>query len=738
MRPNIHRSRTGCLTCRTRKVKCDEQRPVCRQCHRGTRSCAWPRDNAPPKSPQPRPRRANDTACMACREKKLKCVGALHDACKRCGQLGLACRRRPAVRSAEDEALLPEARSQTLPHVFGSTSVTATLSLLDNLCRPNCLPAVIWTSWLTYFGFYSFIHRPRFTSLLAHGTAPRSLLLIMIACAMRFAAPTTPQNLAQADAWADAAIQATLPRVYEGFGAVQLMVLLLAQYYDLNRGRFTSAWLLGGNCTRMMQLMSLHTFDRTYRHKQHEAMAQLSPLLTPEALRRVAWSAFYADTITDGGRYGFHTLDASFYRLQLPCDRDRFLEDTPDVVTELVYPDQPPLSNSGSGSKADSSDSSNASDGATLDVAAYLIRTAAARRRALHFAFRASHAEGTVEQLTAELAAIEADIAMVTESLPAELRFTQKNIERHQDRLIMFLLLHIFRHNLSIVAGRAALLVYRRSTDARHANRIMAVRRSRIAHALPIAELAAESTRAGIALDPQFGVHAYVALEILFEPRRLEDVDPWPSTSPPDMNDVLPHLLAVIREVATRSDFVKQLVRMTRSPSFGSSPALTDPVLAQHIEAVHRLLRCDCIHLLRKEDFGAFYSEYRLVGQETAEYDFRDFPWAKLEWLKHGVRPPGGNDLAMANDESLFEYNVDSHGGGEDGDVSVPVEGNTGSNGTAAPPPQINHPWWGVIEQSQAAHDCLPADLSWLLDESGYTEYQTGDPTIFWNQLHYI
>ncbi|OJJ47037.1 hypothetical protein ASPZODRAFT_15721 [Penicilliopsis zonata CBS 506.65] len=33
------RSRTGCLTCRQRKLKCDEQKPQCSQCRRGAREC---------------------------------------------------------------------------------------------------------------------------------------------------------------------------------------------------------------------------------------------------------------------------------------------------------------------------------------------------------------------------------------------------------------------------------------------------------------------------------------------------------------------------------------------------------------------------------------------------------------------------------------------------------------------------------------------------------------------------
>lgn len=137
MRPDVHRSRTGCLTCRTRKVKCDEQRPVCQQCHRGTRSCDWPRHDAP-VSPLHRPRRPNNTTCIQCREKKLRCVGELHNACTRCGRLGLTCRR-PAVRSREDSVLpqpFPRVQLQPSPPVFDSSGTVASVPVtvpLDTL-----------------------------------------------------------------------------------------------------------------------------------------------------------------------------------------------------------------------------------------------------------------------------------------------------------------------------------------------------------------------------------------------------------------------------------------------------------------------------------------------------------------------------------------------------------------------------------------------------------------------------
>lgn len=37
----VPRTRTGCLTCRKRKVKCDEAKPICARCQRLQRECTW-------------------------------------------------------------------------------------------------------------------------------------------------------------------------------------------------------------------------------------------------------------------------------------------------------------------------------------------------------------------------------------------------------------------------------------------------------------------------------------------------------------------------------------------------------------------------------------------------------------------------------------------------------------------------------------------------------------------------
>ncbi|KAG8928475.1 hypothetical protein FRC02_006871 [Tulasnella sp. 418] len=47
-RPKYSRSKLGCLSCRVRKVKCDEAHPVCTRCAHSQRECTWPVD--PPRS----------------------------------------------------------------------------------------------------------------------------------------------------------------------------------------------------------------------------------------------------------------------------------------------------------------------------------------------------------------------------------------------------------------------------------------------------------------------------------------------------------------------------------------------------------------------------------------------------------------------------------------------------------------------------------------------------------------
>lgn len=41
-RRNYPRSKSGCLTCRERRKKCDEAKPACNYCVKAARICTWP------------------------------------------------------------------------------------------------------------------------------------------------------------------------------------------------------------------------------------------------------------------------------------------------------------------------------------------------------------------------------------------------------------------------------------------------------------------------------------------------------------------------------------------------------------------------------------------------------------------------------------------------------------------------------------------------------------------------
>lgn len=144
------------------------------------------------------------------------------------------------------------------------------------------------------------------------------------------------------------------------------------------------------------------------------------------------------------------------------------------------------------------------------------------------------------------------------------------------------------------------------------------------------------------------------------------------------------------------------------------------------------------------------------MGQDAAEYDFRDFRWAKLERLRRGARPA----VNMARDEALLEYNVGEETAAPS-EVSSPrldaIDVNNAWRQPSATTPSVssvpsntiemsesqsiggvdmaqNEQPWGFT-QSEDRNQIFPMDWSWLLGESSHPGFQTGDPTVFWNQL---
>lgn len=236
-------------------------------------------------------------------------------------------------------------------------------------------------------------------------------------------------------------------------------------------------------------MMQLLTFDVKYALDEDISP---SPLLSREVLRRVAWSTFYLDSMVDGGRYGYQSINADSFRIQLPCHEDSFRKN--EVVRmETLFRD------------------GNLLPSNHLGISALLIRAAFMRRSALHVVFRISQRDWPPQAAEHELRVLEADVLRFFESLPVHYHFNPSNTYVHRHRLPAFITLHLLRHNLFIILGRAKLALYK--TDRRYTALIGGVRRDRISHALPIADIVEEALKYDVALDPHVGIQAYVALE---------------------------------------------------------------------------------------------------------------------------------------------------------------------------------------------------------------------------------
>ena len=317
-----------------------------------------------------------------------------------------------------------------------------------------------------------------------------------------------------------------------------------------------------------MQFLSLHTFDETY--PQPHAI-RLNPLLKPEALRRLAWSVFYLDTMADAGRHGIHTVTETGYHLQLPADEASFMRGVDVVTSTLVkHPSSRGLSSpkpwdpamdlimangsltscgSGNGngngnSNGTLSRSASASvvgtgntpvgqnaaaaapglsvppanhsgisppPNAHVGIASHLIRTAAMRRRILHFNSLLKYSGATPSQMVRSLRLLESDLRAVIVDLSPDLGYSEDNLFLHSERRTMFVLFHMMRHNCFLMLLWAKLNVASRHPDPPESTHTLM--QERIKHAFGVAGIVADAVRLGVSCDPFVGVQAYTALE---------------------------------------------------------------------------------------------------------------------------------------------------------------------------------------------------------------------------------
>jgi hypothetical protein len=290
----------------------------------------------------------------------------------------------------------------------------------------------------------------------------------------------------------------------------------------------------------MMQLMALQTADDA-------APPALSPLLTHEALRRVAWSVFFLDSTLDGGRHGSGLVDVTLYRIQLPCPEQSFLGNDRVHTGSILEPPS----------------------GAT-GLSALLMRAVLLRRRAFDILLGMRH--GDADGADAALVALERSVAEVKDSVPPRYHFTEDNVYLHRQRLPAFLLFHLLVRKVRIIINTTKLALLKRAgADAPPV--VAALRLERISRAITIARVFDEGLKHQVAWDMQATAHAYVAIEsgsgpctltlvLLFEPRRLAELNAAEQGDPAEIEAGIAPLLAALREGSARSEIIRLLVRL--------------------------------------------------------------------------------------------------------------------------------------------------------------------------------
>ncbi|GFZ44647.1 hypothetical protein JCM24511_02371 [Saitozyma sp. JCM 24511] len=461
-----------------------------------------------------------------------------------------------------------------------------------------------------HYGVLGFIHPPSFYRLLEAGKAPRELTAVMIACTLRFACDPTPETLGRADALVESNRRVILEYAYDRYGAVELMAMVLTRLYEYSRGNFSSAWMLWGNAVRMMQFLSLHTFDQTYANTPS---LRQNPLLKREALRRLAWCIFYQDTCVDAGQHGVHLLDESGFHIQLPCDEASFLRDV-EVPTALLNPTE---------AHADQSSvllGRNPYDPEPhLGLSAHLIRTGNMRRRILHYRSRVRYSTESPEDMLRHMTLVERDLRQLIAQLPSDLAYTEQNLFVHASDRPAFVLLHLVRHNCFLMLALTRLNICARDPGLEERSR--AFRRDRIRHALPVSNIVADILRLQVQCDPNIGAHAYTSLEImLFDPLHLSRTDASVDPGADKFKEALKRLMDLIRREAPRHEIVRNL----------------------RLEACRRLVHFGFQDLLTPSDRNACASEVGFAGRPNSdEFDFLSMPWNRFNQSKGSRDLPG-------------------------------------------------------------------------------------------------
>ena len=421
----MSRVRTGCLTCRARKIKCDDSGPFCNNCKRLGDDCIRSSNkNNSGSNPAFTPleviqaglkRKRIAQSCTQCRNAKRKCSGGLP--CERCVKLNFTC-------DFNEYESTASATQITTTSAVGELFRHATLRPLIEIFFADVYP-------LRCLGF---IHKPTFMQNVVEADKqdPKMQVLLMAVCALSTTIDykSNPAAWESGIAWAKVA-QNSITANLNQISIHSLMVVVLLHEHEARVGNYASSFILSGIAARLLQALQINLefdFDITCME------SKMSPT-DKELRRRLMWACFLQDSLICSGTSQLQLVDERDIKIQLPCHEGQFLFGQA-VATELLEP--------GKVLEFIDADTLLCMPATNLGHRAYLIRIMSLRLAVLR------HLKQHVEELpwdpSSRFAAIERDLRMWKASLPPELALNSNIIYIRKEQHVLSTL--FFLHGL--------------------------------------------------------------------------------------------------------------------------------------------------------------------------------------------------------------------------------------------------------------------------------------------------
>ncbi|PYH94463.1 hypothetical protein BO71DRAFT_440979 [Aspergillus ellipticus CBS 707.79] len=375
--------RKRCLTCRARKVKCDEIHPVCHRCRKYAVECCWadesPRQRlaAPPSIPSTSAT-SRLPACLACRYARSKCSKA-RPSCSQCQYSGRQCQypeppegrslsstaeewmkrlRRgasphqevpqinppnetvlalPSPRPAQVQGLSrdrtghnesgPETIQIDLPNSrvtepIHNTSPITSIGLPDQ-DRIERL-AVAFFRHVHVYRANAFLHRDHTIAAIRERTLSEAIVLALCATGARFTSPPESDDVAKE--WAAKSGLGVMTATESSRETIATSLLLAI--YTQQAGRFTQSHLWSTIAISQAVNLGLH----------REAPPGTRSFVHSERDRRLFFACYASNRLIANGTPESIQCPASRIKLRLPCDGFNFQMElsveTPESVLE--------------------------------------------------------------------------------------------------------------------------------------------------------------------------------------------------------------------------------------------------------------------------------------------------------------------------------------------------------------------------------------------------------------------